>query len=116
MGGKELLYVSRLVVVTDKDRNHDTAEDEHHIHIGIVSDGSDYIKRFGGGNDLPHVGIQRFHRVAVLIGHHRHGRNHCRDDGGNSEENVKERCMEQTVKVNPQHTLDSLCKGRILKF
>ena len=36
VGGEELLDVTAAVIVSDEDGHHDAAEDEYHVHIGII--------------------------------------------------------------------------------
>ena len=111
VSGEELLYVAGFVIVTDEDRHHNTAEDEHHIHIGVFTDRIDHIKGRICRNDIPSVCIKLF---AAL--HTARADNHRRNDGRDGKEYVKERRMEQTVKVHAEHTLNSFCKAWRFKF
>ena len=57
MGGKELLHIAAAVVVPDENGYQDAAEDEYHVHVGVIPDIPDDIERNISGNDAPDIGI-----------------------------------------------------------
>ena len=74
------------VIVADEDGHHDTAEDEHHIHVGVLADVIHHIERRLAGHHLPGVGVELY-CVAGCV-HAAGAKDHRGDDRGNTQKDV----------------------------
>ena len=112
MGGKELFYIPAFIIVSDKDRHHNAAENENHVHIGVLPDIFYRIEGLFGGYHLPYI---RIHRLNAGFSHARGTQYHCGNNCGNDEKNIEHGRMEQAVKINAEHTFQAFEKARFFK-
>lgn len=78
------------------------------FHVCIFADIGNHIHRRFRGNHLPCICVHCHCFCAFRPGC---SHNHSRNNGGNRKENIKQRRMEQTVKINAQHTFYPLEKA-----